>query len=505
MTQGENRMDNSKLIKHVIVLMLENRSFDQMLGDFRNHEGFSDLNGIDRKSPVECRDQDGNSYSQSPKAANCVAPDPPHELDNVLRQLGRPAPDPPKPPNGLTGERLQRFLDEVAKIIESYREKELSHARSTMAIKPNVLDAAHFINEYAENGGATTQIERQEILNYFPRGSLPALHQLADNFLICDHWFSSVPGPTWANRFFVHSGTSCGVARMAENFTDYWGYDVYDQDTIFDRLSAKSIPWRIYAGDIPQSILLLNQAKKGNISNYRLFGQFGADVRSECENFPAYVFIEPSYRAIGNDDHPPHNVQAGQNLIADVYNAIRSNDKLWSETLFVVLYDEHGGFYDHVPPPATIPPGGTDMKEWTFDSLGLRVPAILISPYVKQGIFSEQLEHSSLLRFLIERFDLDQLTERTKSASSFASVITNHYRSDTPERLPLGEFKHWITLTTLNELQKALVHVANWAVELFNGKRHFATSHREDGNTEVTADDYQRASADIAEILSREK
>jgi phospholipase C len=293
---------------------------------------------------------------------------------------------------------------------------------------------------------------------------------------------------------------------MIENVTDYWGYDVYDQDTIFDRLSAKSIPWRIYVGDIPQSILLLNQVKKGNISNYRLFGQFEADIGRECENFPAYVFIEPSYEVIGNDDHPPHDVHAGQNLIATVYNAIRSNDRLWRETLLVVTYDEHGGFYDHVPPPAATHPGGIDMKEWTFDSLGLRVPAILISPYVKQGVFSEQLEHSSLPRFLIERFELERLTERTRTAGSFASAITGHYRDNTPERLPLGSFNHRIKLTALNELQKALVRAGEWAQALFNERKYLPISYGQD--TDVverlyTAEDYERASAGVAEMLSR--
>ena len=138
---------------------------------------------------------------------------------------------------------------------------------------------------------------------------------------------------------------------MAENVTDYWGYDVYNQDTIFDRLSDKPLPWRIYCGDIPQSILLLNQAKKGNLSNYRWFGQFEDDVTREGQNFPAYVFIEPSYKLLGNDDHPPHDVLAGEHLIATVYNAIRANDALWRSTLLIVTYDEHGGFYDHVPPP----------------------------------------------------------------------------------------------------------------------------------------------------------
>ena len=498
-------MENAERIKHVIVLMLENRSFDQLLGDYRNYSGFSELRGIDCTSPIQCTDQDGYSYSQSPTAADCVDPDPPHELDNVLRQLGMPAPDLPEPPEGLEGKRLERFIEAMAKIARSYLEKEPRLARATMTAT-DVLDAAPFVNEYATCGHAKTREQRQEILNYFRRGSLPALHQLADNFLICDYWFSSVPGPTWANRFFVHTGTSCGVARMIQNVTDYWGYDVYDQDSIFDRLSAKKTPWRIYVGDIPQSVLLLNQFKKGNISNYRLFGKFEDDVVREGENFPAYVFIEPSYQAIGNDDHPPHDVHAGQNLIATVYNAIRGNDKLWRETLLIVTYDEHGGFYDHVRPPASTHPGGTDMKEWTFDSLGLRVPAILISPYVKQGIFTTQLEHSSILRFVIDRFKLGELTKRTRSVNSFAEAIGSDFRPETPERLPVGGFCHRFKLATLNELQNALMRVADWAQDLLSDRRSFSAVSNADAEVidrPHTAEDYQRASADFARILSR--
>jgi hypothetical protein len=503
-------MDNGKLINHVVVLMLENRSFDQMLGDYQNYDKkeFSGLEGIDAGSPLHCIDQDRHPYTQSPTASRTTTPDPPHELDNVLRQLGLPAPAPPPTPDWLSGDRLQRFIDTVEKIAESYRVTTLKAPRTAAitARKANVLDPANFINEYANHGGAQTPQQRQEILNYFPRGFLPALHGLADNFLVCDHWFSSVPGPTWANRFFVHSGTSCGVARMAENVTDYWGYDVYNQDTIFDRLSDKSVPWRIYCGDIPQSILLLNQAKKGNLSNYRLFGQFEGDVAREGQAFPAYVFIEPSYRVIGNDDHPPHDVFAGQNLIAAVYNAIRGNDALWRDTLLIVVYDEHGGFYDHVPPPAATPPGGIDMQEWTFDSLGLRVPAILISPYVRRGVFSNQLEHASLLRFLIERFDLDQLTDRTKTAESFASEISDKFRTDRPAQIHGGSFVQHVELAAVNELQKALILVAHW-VRSALGQGQFLSAARTDGaatsDRVFTGKDFDDAFAIVKDVMEK--
>ena len=148
------------------------------------------------------------------------------------------------------------------------------------------------------------------------------------------------------------------------------------------------------------------------------------------------------------------------------------------------------------------------MKEWTFDSLGLRVPAILISPYVEQGVFPAQLEHSSILRFLIDRFDLEELTERTRTVSSFASAITGDFRPNSPERLPVGGFRHRIKLATLNKLQRALVRTADWAQVLLSDRRCFFAADEADAEMaerSYTDVDYQRASADFARILSRSK
>jgi phospholipase C len=155
-------------IKHVVVLMLENHSFDQMLGSFRSV--FPDLEGVDPARPGSNRDKDGTAYPQAVTTATAVRHDPMHELANVLHQL-----------DGGNG---------------------------------------NFVLDYSEAFPATIPDERQQIMGYFAPGSLPALHELARHFTICDHWYSSVPGPTWANRFFVHSGTSLGRVRMPENLND---------------------------------------------------------------------------------------------------------------------------------------------------------------------------------------------------------------------------------------------------------------------------------------------
>ena len=191
-------------------------------------------------------------------------------------------------------------------------------------------------------------------MDYFGDGDLPVLHELAKHFTICDHWFSSVPGPTWTNRFFVHSATSKGLVTIPQGpfQTKYYAY--YDQDTIFDRLNEKGKRWHVYFGDVPQSLVLTHQRRPSNALHYHLMHKFFDDAANGT--LPDYSFIEPNYfRGEQNDDHPPHATGRAQRLLAKVYNAIRANEPLWESTLLVVLYDEHGGFYDHVVPPDAAP------------------------------------------------------------------------------------------------------------------------------------------------------
>ena len=131
-----------------------------------------------------------------------------------------------------------------------------------------------------------------------------------------------------------------------------------------------------------------------------------------------------------NDDHPPHNVMKAKKLIADVYNALRSNHSLWQKILLVVVYDEHGGFYDHVVPPATIPPDQF-VSDWSFKQLGVRVPALLFSPRCGRRIEHTQFDHTSLLRYLQEKWSLGSLGERTAHANSIGCTIETAIRQDT--------------------------------------------------------------------------
>ena len=361
-------------IKHVVLLMMENHSFDQMLGCLQGE--YPDLDGVDinSSSPRFNLDLSGNKVYQIPTDEQQVRLDPKHEHRFVMDQIA----------SGNSG----------------------------------------FVSDFQKNQKGDTAEDRQYVMGYYVMDRLPALHELGRNFTVCDHWFSSLPGPTWPNRFFALSGTSSGRVLMPEGISHLRPQEVFVQNqfTLFDRLNDAGKSWKIYYYDFPSSLLLNRQRLPQNLMNYSPIKEFFTHVRDEA-NFPEFTFIEPKYfGADQNDDHPPHNIFKAQKLIADVYNAIRSVPELWASTLLVVVYDEHGGFYDHVEPPSAVPPDD-HREEWTFDRLGVRVPAILISPWVGARVEKTTFDHTSLLKYLTEKWGLGPLGRRTQEANSIGVVL----------------------------------------------------------------------------------
>lgn len=376
-------------IKHVVLLMLENHSFDQMMGCFK--EVYPQMEGVDPAHPRCNKDADGNIFLQNVTRQRQMLLDPQHEHEDVVRQLAD--------------------------------------------------NNGGFVRDFVRSSPDSTPEERAFIMSYYPLDFLPALHGLGRAFALCDHWFAAVPGPTWPNRFFALSGTSCGRVVMPDakkDTADVVGWFAQKQTTLFDRLTERNIDWKIYFHDIPQSAVLCSQRQPVNAARYFYMPQFFADARGREDEFPQFCLIEPDYKgADENDDHPPHDVMKAQRLLADVYNALRANPDLWNSTLFIMVYDEHGGFYDHMQPPAIVPPDDR-RDQWTFDRLGVRVPAILISPWVEAALVQEQFEHTSILRYLIEKWKLGSLGARAQVAASIASVITRQTpRTDTPLRIEL--------------------------------------------------------------------
>lgn len=175
--------------------------------------------------------------------------------------------------------------------------------------------------------------------------------------------------------------------------------------------------------------------------HYHSMETFFSDAREPADRFPQFSFIEPAYSGSDqNDQHPPSDVMKGELLLLRVYNAIRRNEELWNSTLFIFLYDEHGGFYDHVEPESTIAPD-EKVNEFKFDKLGVRVPAVLMSPWVDPGVCHTVFDHTAILKYLTDKWGLGTLGRRTVEWSkSLAPELQRRTapRSDTPPALDEG-------------------------------------------------------------------
>lgn len=329
-------------VEHVVVLMMENACFDRMLGCMAPLR--PGLEGVDPARPQRNPDGRGGWVVQRQTTLRKLERDPRHYLPNGLAQYA----------NGTN----QGFVTD-------------------------------FINTHPR----CTADEQSEIMAWYPHGFLPALHMLAEQFVVCDHWFSSLPGPTWINRLFAHSGSSLGQVNEPGGLFNS-ALHIYNERTLYDELSDNKVSWRIYFGDVPQSIVMTHQLL--HLDHYRHFSHFDADVAKG--DLPAYTFIEPTYFGPHkNDQHPPDDIMLGDELIAQVYNTLCANPALFAKTLLIVLYDEHGGFHDHVVPPPTVPPDD-HTAQFGFDLLGFRVPAVLVSPLLDPGLNATVLDHTSLLK-----------------------------------------------------------------------------------------------------------
>jgi len=405
-------------IKHIVALMLENHSFDQMLGCMKSAIPNSDVDGVDLSNLRSNVDKDGVAHQQHETDEVQVANDPKHEFVNVRTQLQ----------NSNSG----------------------------------------FLLDYSTEYPHSSREDRDQIMGYYGPDKLPALHTLARNFTICDRWFSSLPGPTWPNRFFTLSGTSSGEIEMPsglQQLNPLW-YLHQRQDTIFDRLNEKNRSWIVYYYDFPSSWLLLHQVVQfRNRQRYHKIDQFFNTAVHNEPAFPDFVFIEPKYFGQDqNDDHPPHNVIKAEKLVADVYNAIRSNPDLWASTLLVVYFDEHGGFYDHVVPPPAVPPDDKTDK-YGFNQLGLRVPSLLISPWVGRRVEHTIFDHTSLLKYMIDKWGLGPLGNRTAAANSVAVALTEtRPRTDT---IPFIRVPYSDLIPPRPELEKEDVSDHQAAINLF--------------------------------------
>lgn len=400
-------------IQHVFVLMMENHSFDNMLA-------LSGIPGILAATTSNSNSYNGVTYNVQGNAPGSMPTDPGHEFTDVVEQLaGQGSSYPPHgqyPPINNSG-----FAANYA----------------TTTTEGPVPPAANI----------------GDIMKCFDTQSqLPVMYQLASQFVVCDQWFSSLPGPTWPNRFFLHGASSNGLdhspssAEIAE-WESVDGFR-YPNGSIFDAMNAKGITWRLYHdtnGPVEGSVSQVSSIHNIELWDVHELSTFKSDIQSAAYPYQ-YTFIEPNYGDIvngsyegGSSQHPMDGVTNGEALIAQVYESIR-NSPLWMSSILIVTYDEHGGFYDHFAPGAAQPPndGGNKYNEYgfTFAQYGVRVPALIISPLLASYVDHTIYDHASVLATLEWLFGVPHLTARDAQANAIKGVIPSIApRTDCPTKL----------------------------------------------------------------------
>lgn len=389
-------------VQHVVVLMLENRSFDHMLGFLYAAAGnvspggqpYEGLAGTE--SNPDATGQPVTAFRIEPATPNAYfmpGADPGEGYlatnDQLFGSDAAPA-SPTTPPS------MQGFVRNFAYTL-GWQSRE-----GSWSILPGTV--------------AT------DIMGCYTPEALPVLSALAKGYAVCDHWFSSVPTETLPNRAFACAATSQGhMDDKTRTFT---------APSIFGLLGKHGLSWGIYgyeAEPLTRSIFTdIAAATGGTVGKFADF-----QAAAAAGSLPAFTFLEPAWSSTGNSQHPNYDVALGEQLIHDVYEALRGGTG-WPQTLLVITYDEHGGCYDHVPPPSGAVPPDNSAGEFGFDftRFGVRVPTVLISPLIPSGtVFrvpagSAPLDHTSILKTVQQRWALPTLTARDAAAPGFGAALS---------------------------------------------------------------------------------
>jgi len=277
-------------------------------------------------------------------------------------------------------------------------------------------------------------------MGYYDRTDLPFYYGLDNTFATSDTYFDSVLSQTFPNRFYELAGTSFGHIRNDFPTDQNAGFT---QKTIFENLDAKGITWKIYYSQIAFALEFqyVNRHQAGHVFP---IDQYYADAKAGT--LPQVSYVDPIFVASANtenDEHPPSNIQVGQQFSSNVINALMQSPN-WSSSALFLTYDENGGFYDHVPPPAAVTPDdiGPMLQPGdtpgAFDRLGFRVPVSVVSPYSKAHYVSHiTYDHTSTLKFIETRFGLPPLTRRDAAAADMTDFFDfSHQSFATPPTLP---------------------------------------------------------------------
>jgi phospholipase C len=465
----------------VVVLCLENRSFDHMLG-FLPHPD-STFEGLLGPGVFGNLTPEGQLVKATPTAKPVLPFGPNHSHDAVMQQLA-----------------VRRGVPTNQGFITSY---ELTASGRSPSVHGGVLGALLGPLLAGRRSRSTAPGRGPLIMRCQDPARVPVLSTLALQFAVCDHWFSSVPGETWPNRNFLHAATSDGETNIEIR--------PYYDPTIFELLEAHGHEWRVYHDDTPQAWAFPHLwDTPDRHAKWFCIDEFADHVNAG--QLAAYTFIEPNHRppvhtldriaavggrtGVSNSQHPENNLvdddaydrwddagdsdfRRAEQLIANIYQVLRANPDLFARTVLLITYDEHGGFYDHVPPTVPVPAPSpvehatwaTRLRRWLwrtnatafdFRSLGVRVPAVVVSPLIEAGTVDHTvLEHASVPATLRALFapGAAPLTQRDAAAATFLHLCSRTSpRTDLPDlsngfgsttSVPGGEAEHHPTSTAV--------------------------------------------------------
>jgi phospholipase C len=393
-------------INHIVVLMLENRSFDHMLGFLYSEQGNKSPSGQPYEGLTGAEynlDSEGNKVpvfqipANDPHLYYYPKADPGEGFSNTNAQLFG-ATTPPAGARASNGGFVTNFG-----VTLKFQQ---NAAASRSSILPGTVDT--------------------DIMGMFTPAQLPILSGLAKGYAVCDLWFGSAPTETLPNRAFAHTATSQGHLDDSVK--------VYTSPSIFHLMDSHNCTWAIYGYDqLPLTQQAVADIAHSPPAHFGMFADFKNAV--QAGTLASYVFLEPSWGSKGNSQHPNYDVSAGEALINQVYTTLFGS-RIWNQTLLIITYDEHGGCFDHVPPPAnaTPPDNLAGQFGFQFTRFGPRVPTVLVSPWIAPGTVFRvpqsggatptPFDHTSVLKTVEKRFGLPALTKRDAAAPDVGGVLT---------------------------------------------------------------------------------
>jgi phospholipase C len=410
-------MTGLEAIDHVILLMLENRSFDHLLGYL-----YPKSNNFDGLDGTECN-RDAAGY-----AVSVFKITPQHE-NAYYYPLANPT-------EGFEAANQQLFSSAAALDHGTAANDGFVTSFACELIKP-----AHPLDPKLVGA------QPSSIMGMYSPETLPVLCGLAKGFAVCDRWFASVPTQTFPNRAFAVAGTSLGYIDNSAR-----GTPAFKTPSVFGKLAKAGQTWKIYgystltltANDFPDTVYpgpgCTVEAGFNKFQRDAANGQLAAFsyIEPEWAQYPASNAPPNTTQAhnqhnfqVENDQHPVSNMAVGEKLIYHVYTALRSNQAAWEKSLLIITYDEHGGNYDHVPPETgATPPDNNIQAGFDFTRFGVRVPAVIVSPLIPAGtVFrapagSPPYDHTSIIATLRARFNLGWLGKRDAIAPHLGPILT---------------------------------------------------------------------------------